>query len=83
MPQWVPRVHEPLLHSQAGADVISAAAQEQSINTLSDRTVNEGLAGQGLVKLIFQGVAALDLSTADNAVYQVAFCLDVMHPGDL
>lgn len=83
MPQRVPRVHKPLPDSGAAAGAILAAPEQEGVDTLSHGAVHEGLAGQGLVQCVLQGVAAFDLPTGQDVVHQVAFSLDVAHPGNL
>lgn len=53
-------------------------AQQERVHTLPYGTIYEGLAGQRLVKGIFQGIAAFDLSAGHDVVYQVALRLHVL-----
>lgn len=60
-----------------------AIGQQEGVDTLPHWAVDEGLAGQGLVQGILQGVAALDLPTGHDVVHQVALRLDVLGSSNL
>lgn len=60
-----------------------AIRQQEGVDTLPHRAVDEGLAGQGLVQGILQGVAALNLPTGHDVVHQVALRLDVLGSSNL
>lgn len=57
--------------------------KQKRVHSLPDGAVDEGLAGQGLVQLVLQGVAALYLPSAHNVVHEVALWMDMLHPGNL
>lgn len=46
--------------------------KQKRVHSLPDGAVDEGLAGQRLVQLVLQGVAALYLPSAHNVVHEVA-----------
>lgn len=60
-----------------------AVGQQQRVDTLPHRAVDEGLAGQRLVQRVLQGVAALDLPVGHDVVHQVALRLHVTGSSDL
>lgn len=60
-----------------------AIRQQEGVDTLPHRAVDESLAGQGLVQDILQGVAALNFPTGHDVVHQVALRMDVLGSSNL